>query len=298
VRLGRALRRLPRRTAHAAEVGDVGLDHVRVLADAHKAHPEVYARDEEILVDAATRLDASRLWRLIEHWRSAAEPDAALATFHRRRDRRSFNLSRTLDGMGRSDGVFDPEGTEVVLRAIRALAEPAGRDPGDTRTPGQRRADALVEICRFFLDHGNAPLAGGEKPHLSVIVDLETLEGRAGYRAETEDGEPLHPETLRRWACDARISRIITAGRSQPLDVGRASRTVTSAQRRALVVRDGGCVHPGCDRPPRWCDVHHKMPWVLGGETNLDDLELRCRPHHIQVHEGTPGRPGVGGALE
>jgi len=84
---------------------------------------------------------------------------------------------------------------------------------------------------------------------------------------------------------DAQFTRIITRGRSQPLDVGRVTRTVTFAQRLALIVRDGGCGWQGCDRPPRFCDVHHRVPWALGGETNLDDLILLCRRHHRMVHE-------------
>jgi 5-methylcytosine-specific restriction protein A len=55
---------------------------------------------------------------------------------------------------------------------------------------------------------------------------------------------------------------------------------------RALVVRDGGCVAPGCDRPPGWCEVHHKVPWSQDGPTDLANCELRCWRHHRAVHEG------------
>jgi hypothetical protein len=73
---------------------------------------------------------------------------------------------------------------------------------------------------------------------------------------------------------------------SEPLDVGRASRVATPAQRRALAARDGGCLFPGCDTPPIWCEPHHWLiHWLDGGETNLDNLALLCRRHHRFVHE-------------
>ena len=54
----------------------------------------------------------------------------------------------------------------------------------------------------------------------------------------------------------------------------------------ALVARDGGCIAPGCHRPPEWCEAHHVVPWVLGGRTDIDKLALLCRIHHRHSHEG------------
>jgi hypothetical protein len=95
------------------------------------------------------------------------------------------------------------------------------------------------------------------------------------------------------WQADgsvsARISRVITDGRSLPLDVGRATRTVAAAPWRALVVRDGGCTHPGCDRPPGWCEAHHVKHWADGGTTTLDSLKLYCDRHHHDAHQRPRG---------
>jgi len=74
--------------------------------------------------------------------------------------------------------------------------------------------------------------------------------------------------------------------RSEPLEVGRATRVVAPAQRTALTVRDGGCRFPGCDRPVAWCEAHHLRHWVHGGPTDLGNLLLLCRAHHHAVHEG------------
>jgi HNH endonuclease len=73
---------------------------------------------------------------------------------------------------------------------------------------------------------------------------------------------------------------------TQPLELGRATRVVSAAQRTALAVRDGGGVFPGCDRPLAWCDAHHLRHWLHGGATDLANLALLCRAHHRAVHEG------------
>ncbi len=291
VGLARALRRMPLSDA-AYGAGDIGTSHVALLVRAARVHPRVFPVHERVLVDAAAGLDPGGMRKVVQHWIDAADPDRALADTNRLWRRRRLHVSETLGGMVRIDGDLDPESGHIVLTAIRSLAEPAAKNPTDGRRSAQRRADALVDICRDFLDHGETPVRSGVKPHLSVIVDLETLQGVPGHRAHLDDGTPVHPETLRRWACDARISRVITRGRSLPLDVGRVTRTVTWAQRLALIIRDGGCVWPGCDRPPRFCDVHHRIPWADGGPTDLDHLALLCRPHHRKVHEEGHRLPG------
>jgi hypothetical protein len=93
-------------------------------------------------------------------------------------------------------------------------------------------------------------------------------------------GSPL------RLTCDAMVQSIVMAGASEVLDLGRSTRVVSPAQRRSLVVRDRGCVFPGCDRPPGWCDAHHVRHWVKGGPTDLCNLVLLCRHHHVLCHEG------------
>jgi len=85
-------------------------------------------------------------------------------------------------------------------------------------------------------------------------------------------------------ACDAAIGRIVMRGDSEVLDVGRRTRLITPALRRSLAVRDRTCVEPGCDIPAHWCDAHHIIPWQAHGPTALDNLELRCRRHHLAQH--------------
>ncbi|GAA4810535.1 HNH endonuclease signature motif containing protein [Tomitella cavernea] len=88
----------------------------------------------------------------------------------------------------------------------------------------------------------------------------------------------------RRLACDAAITPIGVDGRGMPLNVGRARRLASRAQRRALAARDHGCAFPRCDRPPAWCVAHHVWHWADGGPTDLDNLVSLCTEHHRAVH--------------
>ena len=125
-----------------------------------------------------------------------------------------------------------------------------------------------------------------------VTVDLATL------RQQLEDpaaalttgatlgsGWSVGPQTARRLACDAKVIPLVLGGPSEPLDVGRLTRSCPPALRRALVFRDGGCRYPGCDRPPEWTDVHHIVHWTDGGPTSLTNCVLVCRHHHTLLHE-------------
>ncbi|RPI25506.1 MAG: HNH endonuclease, partial [Actinobacteria bacterium] len=204
--------------------------------------------------------------------------------------RRRLHVSKTFAGLVRIEGDLDPEGGTVVTTALRSITNRQARD-GDQRTPAQRRCDALVDVCRSYLDHAATPVSGGERPHLAVIVDLRAITGTGWGRCELDDGTVVPAETVRRIACDATVTRVVTDGPSQILDVGRATRTVPAAIRRALDIRDRGCTWAGCDRPARFCDAHHIWHWADGGPTNLDNLTLLCRPHHRMTHEGRRAPP-------
>ena len=190
-------------------------------------------------------------------------------------------LSKTLNGHGRLTAHLDAERHEVVSAALR-LAESPDAD-GEDRTPAERRADALTDVCRHFLDHQRDRAGGRHRPHVNVVVDLPTL--ATGIGARTLDGLPLSGASIKRLLCDANIHRVVTDGRSSILDYGRATRTVPPAVYTSLVLRDLHCRFPGCDRPPRWTEAHHIKPWEEGGETCLSNLALFCCRHHHLIHE-------------
>jgi 5-methylcytosine-specific restriction protein A len=169
----------------------------------------------------------------------------------------------------------------AIAAVVDATARPLTAD--DDRSVGQRQAEALADACGYVLDHGDVPACGGSRPHLNVLVRLEDLENRA--RAGCLDfGGPLRPEALRMLCCDAAVVPIVLGGAGQPLDVGRATRTIPEGLRRAVAARDRGCAHPGCDRTPSWCECHHVVEWENGGPTKIDNLVMLCKAHHRQIH--------------
>jgi Domain of unknown function (DUF222)/HNH endonuclease len=287
VRSARALGEMPS-TRSALAAGEVSGQAVRLLVRAKEAHPGDFSRDEDVLLDAAKRLRVRDLYRAIEHWRQAADMAGSAEEEELRFQRRYLHVSSTLHGSVRVDGDLDPETGQSVITALNAVGDADVRgfgDRPDLRSARQRRADALGELCRQWLDSSGRPTVAGERPHMSVIVDVESLVGAAGKRSEFEAGQPLHPEAARRIACDAAITRVLTSGRSEPLDVGRRTAVVSPVTRRALVVRDRHCTFPGCARPSEWCDAHHVRHWADGGPTALSNLILLCRPHHRVLHQ-------------
>ncbi|MFH1103507.1 MAG: DUF222 domain-containing protein [Actinomycetota bacterium] len=266
------------------------IDRPRMAMLLHAAGvaPDVFSRDESVLVETMAGLPMGDARRAIDYWRQAADRTGFARDAEHAYQRRGLSLSETFGGMVRIDGDLDPESGKTVAAAIRSLVEPTFLDVEDSRTMRQRRADALVDVCADHLAHGDAAVAGGSRPQVTLTVAPEVLRGEPGQPCEL-DGAVITPEAARRVGCDATVTPITTDG-GRVLDVGRATRTISPALRRALVARDGGCTHPGCGRPARWTDAHHVTHWADGGPTSLGNLRLLCRRHHRMVHEAVVRR--------
>jgi hypothetical protein len=189
-------------------------------------------------------------------------------------------VSTTLDDRRVLNGSFEPFAGETIDRAI-AMA--ATYPDGDLRSAAERRGDALVEVCRQFLQSTDGSSSARNRPHVSVVVDLPTLEAQG--RISLLDGTPLDSATSRQVLCDADITRVITDGPGVILDLGRTQRLVDRHQWHALVLRDHHCRYPGCHRPVRWTQAHHIIPWEHDGPTDLTNLVLLCSRHHHHIHQ-------------
>src|ERR671919_198911 len=219
VRMARALEAMPV-AAEALASSDVSSLAITLLASAREEEPEQFARSEESLVDAARTLSVDHLKDVVTRWRHD-HADVANA------DRQELFLTPTLRGRGRLAGDLNAETTQVLITALRAVqdTEVRSNDRTDTRSPARRRADALGEICRQWLDSSNRPVAAGERPHVIVTIDVETLGSRGENTAGTarsaggrlSDVGAISAADALMWACDAQVTRVITDAASRPL---------------------------------------------------------------------------------
>jgi len=292
VRTARFLERHDR-VAKSVSVNDFSVDHARVLARvANDRRQHLFDDHVDALVDAAEVMPVGDFSKVVRRWGQLADDQLASADFMEQHNNRHLMISPTFQGAVHVDSLLDPEGGALFTQAIDIMSppDPVGL-PGGPRTAAQRRADALVEMSRIILQ--GAKGTGVSPTNLNAIVDVDKLSGdkpvplAADARCDLDWSGPIGRETLRRMLCDCAVSRVVMRGRSEILDLGRKTRLVTSVQRRALALRDQGCVFPGCDRPESWCDAHHLRHWVRdNGPTDLDNLALLCRRHHVLVHEG------------
>jgi hypothetical protein len=261
--------------------GRLSTDQSRYLFALGESVPDAYPEAEERLVEIVEGLSVKDTAKAVEYWRQSVDGSGELDA-ETQFSRRGVSLSKTMGGMRRVDGWLTPLAGEAFETALDALTPPP--DQHDERTPRQRRHDALEALCRDWLDHGDTPVVGGEKPNLVLLSDLHALQGIAGGCHETLNGDILTLETLRMIACDCSVTRIILGPGSEVLDVGRKTRVWSPAQRRAIIARDRHCQADGCDRDPRWCDIHHIDHWTDGGTTAVDKGLLLCRWHHTKEH--------------
>jgi hypothetical protein len=200
---------------------------------------------------------------------------------------RRLSIAKHADGSvtGRFD--LDAVGGEKVQAAIESIVQ-AHRPKGDDRSRVQQNADALVQLCDNQLASGTLPKLRTVKPHVVVEVQFDDLvdPARGPGAADTGFGATISAARARWLACDAGISRIVMGPDGTPLNLGREHRVVTPGLRRAVERRDRNCVFAGCGAPTWWCDVHHLVHWLFGGETSLENSALLCERHHTKVHHG------------
>jgi hypothetical protein len=151
----------------------------------------------------------------------------------------------------------------------------------------QKRADAFMLLIENCLRHNTgdmAPLSPPQHHQMIVHIEKDSLMHGTAHHCSIEHGPFLSPAAARRLACDTGLLTVLEDGQGNVLNVGRKTRTVSPALRRALTRRDHCCRFPGCTES-RFVDAHHIQHWCDGGETRLDNLVLLCRRHHRLVHE-------------
>jgi hypothetical protein len=286
VRVAQALRTRPSIQA-AFERGELSYSKVRALV---RLPGDV---DEELMLYYARHASASQLETIVRGTRRCAAVEEGA---ERQLAERSFSWSWDDDGAVVFSGRLPAEQGALVIGALEAARDELGPPPKElaegedvfTREAAHsvpaRNADALVALAQTQLSE---TAGAADAYQLVVHVDADSL--RAGADPDSVDcragdGSPLPAELARRLACDASIVRVIERD-GRPLSVGRKTRVISPALRRALRMRHGGCAFPGCTQRHH-TDAHHVRHWADGGATDIDNCVPLCRFHHSQVHRG------------
>ncbi|MDE0488084.1 MAG: DUF222 domain-containing protein [Gammaproteobacteria bacterium] len=299
VRTARALESLPK-ISEAFGEGLLSYSKVRALT-------RVATEDtEDTLLHIALNGTAAHVERTVRGFRRVKrylEREEAEAMH----ERRHLLCWREADGSVTLNARLTPEVGELLFKALdtaQAQLEERSEEAVKTEPPipvrgdvsaetpsasvGQRRADAFEHMVQQFLAGGGS---GYTAPAHEVVVHIAhdaLCDVAESSGAEFENGRTVAVETARRLGCDGALVGVVEGAKGEPLAVGRRTRAVPPAIRRALRVRDGGCRFPGCDRS-RYVHAHHIKHWADGGETSLDNLVTLCSFHHRLVHEGGYG---------
>ena len=297
VRRGRELRLLP--AAEQAFVdGDIGAAHIDVLASLRGPETEeTLARDEALLVDQARELRFDRFVKATAYWKQRADPDGSDRDAERQRAQRDVYLVQSFNGTWLGAMTLDPVSGAIVAAELQRLEQELfeadwkqakdvlGRDPKTTelaRSPGQRRADALVEMATR--SKSARPGARKPAPLFTVLVGWETLYGRI---CQLEDGTVVPPGSLLSWLDKADLERAVFAP-GRRVEISPTRRLYSGATRRAIEVRDQTCTHPFCDEPAVFAQVDHIQPWAEGGPTTQENGRLLCEKHNRMRNQRPP----------
>ena len=273
VRVAHALKTLPA-IAVAFARGELSYSKVRALTRVAGCH------NEDELLTFALHTTASRVEERCRELRCGAEAstDDAVRAFARR----ALSVRRDPDrGMMTITVELPLETGELIDRALdRARDTTASINPEFAEESwAAQQADALVAMAKAYLNgDGQASDGTPDQYQVTVHVDHAALIGGQG-----RSGLPI--ESVRRLACDGDRVILVEDENGEPLSVGRKTRIVPTAIKRALWARDKGCRFPGC-KHTRYVDAHHIKHWSAGGETSLAGLMLLCKRHHRLLHEG------------
>ena len=269
----------------------------------------------------ARRNDAGSFKDAFARWAATQDPAAHERNHQAQRAARFLHLAETPDGT-RLTGLLDRMAGHRLRLALEAASPRPAAD--DDRSSEQRRADALLGLADHALARPADDRSGAAvRPHVSFVMTEDTWAGlRRTWRSQyaddgtrpddlgaawdtgpageappgvpaiprltpvvTEDGVPVPLSEVARTLCDCTLTRVVVDADSEPVDLGRTERLYTGAQRRAVVVRDGGCAWPTCGAPARWGEVHHIRWWDRDtGPTSVANGVLLCSFHHHEVH--------------
>jgi hypothetical protein len=274
----------------ALAVGDITTGHVDALARAATpARHEQFDEHADTLLDAARSLSVDDTAAMARRWAAYADDAANRGEPEKLHGRRGV-WSHQVGDLTEARVLGAAEDLATLWAALDRLEPPDRRDtPGGPRSLAQRRYDALVSLASVGLRNNSTGRIDPDHT-INIVIDDATLAGEFDPNgcSDIPGWASVLPSAVQRLLCNSWISRVIMGPQGEVLELGRRARLFSPAQKRAIVIRDGGCALACCDRPPEWVDVHHLDPYgpPSNGETNLDNGLAMCRPHHTLVHQG------------
>ncbi len=250
------------------------------------------------LVECSTSVTPERLATTARAVRDALDAEGVADREASLREQRYLKLISQANGLTRIVGLLAPEQAAIVVAAVDAVTSPrrggprfvdpadierAERIVNDSRTTDQLAVDALVDMVTIATRADSGRVFGSKAPTVRMHVTLAEFEARKGAATIEGQSVAVSIETIERNMCATGYLPILFHA-GQPLDVGPSQRLFTYRQQQALAARDGGCMWPGCDRPPSWCESHHIIEWRHEGPTDIENGILLCRHHHLLLH--------------
>ncbi len=281
VRVARALDALPL-ICEAFSRGELSYSKVRAITRIATPETEV---DLVVLARSGTTEHVEKVVRGYRRCLPADEIDVDVEY-----ERRFLEISYDDDGSMLIKARLSREEGQLVVKALDKRLEQmrsSHRVPGSTEgadTIAHDKADSLVEIARAELQGEKAVASSADRYQVFIHADVDALRGDDGM-CYLQEGSGLASETVKRLLCDCSYIGVVRDTEGNILDLGRKSRTISPSQRRALNIRDDGCIFPSCTNK-HFTDGHHIKHWIAGGDTKLDNLALLCPFHHRLLHEG------------
>jgi hypothetical protein len=301
LRFARALDTRWHAVARALREAEANRAQAEVIVQALEAlpddlDPEMLTQAEQRLVGEAGRFGPRQLGILGRGILDVVAPEVAEDHERRALEREELHAAKVtaLTSRRRGDGTTDLRirvadlVADRLLTYLHAFTSPR-RERGSAPAPGDRRPydQKLGHAFAAFLesvDPKRLPLHGGDATTLVVTIDHDRL--RDGLGTALVGDTPITAGQARRLACTANLLPAVLGGDSEILDLGRARRLFSPAQRKAMAIRDRTCRAEGCEIPAAWCEAHHAAaPWTTGGRTDLADGLLLCSWHHHRAHD-------------
>ncbi|YCK80090.1 HNH endonuclease [Arthrobacter sp. D3-18] len=307
-------------SSRSATIISTALDHVRQLTD-----DQTITRMEHALTTTALDSDPDFLSKMTKRWTDMIDQDGPEPSEEVLRQLQgAFLRRRRRHGLHHIEIFATAEQYETLATAMNTATNPRLQNatsqdgPGttpdlDRRSRAQKLLNGLVGACALAMTTGKLPSNGGLRPQLTVTIDERDLferlnnhnnhqqPGTGPARNPLSTGTatftgPIHPNTIRKIACDADIIPVLLGTDSRVLDIGRTTRIFPPHIRKAITARDGGCAFPDCTIPAPWCEAHHTTYWSNGGTTSTHNGTLLCSHHHlihkeqwlINITTGTP----------